>query len=67
MLTIEKARREIVREWRSWARRPEKPTPNDHFLFFLQLESAGSPWLGFKCSGDKWQRIKVWLAEADRL
>jgi hypothetical protein len=57
----------ILDEWRKWADSQgldERATGRDGSLFFTHLQRNHSHMLAFRCSGDKWQRVKAWLQNA---
>ena len=68
-MNIAHAETEIVSAFRTWAEKqfePGKiPTGNDAFRFFGELRTSHSELLNFKCSGDKWQRVHIWLRNRD--
>ena len=53
----------IFKEFRSWIwdKKIENPTPFDALVFYEDLVARNSDFLGFRCSGDRWQVIKGWL------
>jgi len=63
MYTQADAKAGILAEWRTWRTDRPSRTSTEMFIFYLKLERAGSRWLHFRCSGDKWQHVHSWLAE----
>lgn len=43
------------------------PTTDEAFRLYSKLEGASDPALDFRCSGDKWQKIKSWLYQTNRI
>lgn len=64
----EDAKALVLQDFRAWCDLPEnKDTTNNGtkgYLYFLHLETARSPLLDFKSSGDKWQVVHGWLLNA---
>jgi hypothetical protein len=63
-LKKEKARREVLSEYDSWA----KKHPNDArmmggFLFFRYLQAERSELLDFRAAGSKWPIVHGWLRD----
>ena len=57
----------ICNAFRHWLKnRPDikNPTGDDAFEFYFKLDRSGSGLLNFRCSGDKWQKVKIWLRTA---
>jgi hypothetical protein len=55
-MKLEEAKPLIVKEW---LKRPvEQRTENDLLAFYGQLQTEDLYLLSFKCSGDKYQRMK---------
>ena len=64
------ARRIVVTEFDAWVKREGfkgKPTTTNAFGFFGYLTSANHPALQFRCTGDKWLRVKTWLYQEGRI
>ena len=56
----------IRSEWSRWLKqRPKITAPNGNhaFIFYNHLVTINSPALRFRCRGDKWQTVHVWLLE----
>jgi len=63
-LKKEKARREVLSEYDSWA----KKHPNDArmmggFLFFRYLQAERSELLDFRAVGNKWPMVHGWIQD----
>jgi hypothetical protein len=65
-VTQGEAKRQILKEWRSWVRDKEisEPKGADALMFFGYLQQHRSDLLRFRYEGDKWQRVKSWLGVA---
>ena len=64
MMKQAEAEQLIFIAWERWLEEhPEitKPSGNDAFRFFLQLDKREDPALNFRCRGDKWQTVHAWL------
>ena len=61
MHTVTKAEQLIVAEWRAWSKQRGCYSAYDMQIFFGWLQKDRSHLLSFRCSGDKWQRVRGWL------
>jgi len=64
----EDARVSILAEWPKWRAEHvlnnDQPTGAEAYMFCGYLDSEHPRLLNFKCAGDKWQHIKIWLTKA---
>jgi len=65
VLTVAKAERSIIAEWRTWAKKRRSYTITDmqifYFVWLRWLRMTKPKLLSFKCQGDQWQVVRVWL------
>jgi len=62
MLTLAKAQKLIIDEWSRWAKKRGSSAIIDMQVFyFIWLKKSRPELLTFKCQGDQWQVVRVWL------
>jgi len=60
----EEARREVLSEYDSWAKkRPNDARMMGGFLFFRYLQAERSDLLDFRAVGNKWQIVHGWIRD----
>ena len=60
----------LMREFDKWEQQQkfrEKPTVGNALGFYAYIESNKPSLLNFNCAGDKWQKLKSWLYESNRI
>ncbi len=61
MLTVAKAEKLIIVEWREWSKRRGSYSDRDMLMFFSWLQKNKKDLLSFRCDYDKWQKVHGWL------
>jgi hypothetical protein len=62
VLTPARAEKSIITEWRTWAKKRGSYAITDMQIFyFVWLKKSRPELLTFKCRGDQWQAVRVWL------
>jgi hypothetical protein len=62
VLTVARAEKLIIAEWRTWAKRRGAYTITDMQIFyFAWLKRTKPDLLTFKCNGDQWLVVRAWL------
>jgi hypothetical protein len=66
MLTLAKAKKLIIAEWRTWAKKRGSCTIIDMQVFYFSWLKKTRPELTtFECRGDQWQVVREWLQQAE--
>jgi hypothetical protein len=61
MYTVTEVEQLIVAEWRTWSKQRGSYSGADMLSFYCWLQKDRSHLLLFRCSGDKWQKVRGWL------
>lgn len=62
VLTLERAEKLIIAEWRRWAQYRGSYTISDiQIFYFVWLKERRPDMLAFTCQGDQWQVVREWL------
>jgi hypothetical protein len=61
MHTVTEAEQLIIAEWRAWSSQRGSYSSYDMQIFWGWLQQNKSYLLSFRCSDDKWQRVRGWL------
>ena len=70
-MTLEEAKRLVVREWDDWAAAnldPSQEASGTHGLvFYVYLEQNHPELLKFPARGDRWQTVHGWLLQEGKV
>jgi len=63
------AKKMILKAFDEWRVRQGLHTPNkrDALAFYADIQKDQPHLLDFRCSYDKWQKVKDWLIQAERV
>jgi hypothetical protein len=62
VLTLARAKKLLIDEWRPWAKQRGSYTITDMQIFYFSWLKKNRPeLLAFKYQGDQWQVVRAWL------